>query len=141
MTILRIVLDFELCRSGHFGVLTQIRHFLAYCLALGVGAYHRGLSSELNESDRGTCSSAEQNTKLATHLLDDQHSELYCEREQFLRPPSFQHRANSFEKSYGLPSTMVGSYFEHEQFCTPRSSFEAPREQSNCNEGAKASPT
>ena len=38
---LGIVLAFERCRSSHFGVLTQIRHFQSHCLALGIGAYHR----------------------------------------------------------------------------------------------------
>ena len=82
-----IVLPSERCRSGHFGVLTQIRHFQSSCLALGIRGYHRWIHSELNESDRGTRTTAEQDTKLVTHLLDDQHSELYGEREHFLRPP------------------------------------------------------
>ena len=47
----------------------------------------------------------------------------------------FQHCVNSFDKSRESPSSRVGS--ELEQFCTPRSSFEAPAQTSNCNEGAK----
>ena len=79
--------------------------------------------------------------KKVTHLLDDHHSELHGERMHVLTPPSFQHCANSFEKPRGLLSGVVGSSSEHEQFCTTRSSFEAPGEHSNGNEGAKTTPT
>ena len=51
-----------------------------------------------------------------THLKDDQHSELYGEREKFLRPPFFQHCVNSCEKAHDLPQATVGSNSEHEQF-------------------------
>ena len=121
---LGIVLAFERCRSSHFGVLTQIRHLRSFCLALGVRAYHRWIPSELNESNRGTRTSAEQNSKLVTDLLEDQHSELHSKRERHLRPPSFQHRVNSFEKSCDLPAAMVGSNFEQDAH---RDRLEAPR--------------
>ena len=86
-------------------------------------------------------SNSEQNTKLVTRLLDDQHSEMYGEREHCLRSPSFHHCVNNFKNSHDSPTAIVGSSSEHEQFCTPRSSFEPLGEQSNCNEGAKTSPT
>ena len=66
------LLAFERCRSSHFGALTQIRHYQSCCFALGIRAYHRWIPSEFNESERGTRTTAEQNTKLMTHLLNDQ---------------------------------------------------------------------
>ena len=59
---LGIVLAFERCRSSHFAVLTQIRHFQSHCLGLGIRAYHCWISSELIEIDRCTRTSAEQHT-------------------------------------------------------------------------------
>ena len=88
-------------------------------------------SFQLNESDLGTLTTAEQDTKLVTHLLDDHHSELYGEREQFLRPPFFQQCVNGFEKTRESPSAMVGSNSEHEEL----------RSRSNSDESAKTPPT
>ena len=132
------MLAFERCRFSHFGVLTEIDMSSHVVPHLASRAYHRWISSELNESDRGTRTTAEQNIRLVSHLLDDQHSEPYGERD--LRPSSLQHRVNCFEKSDNSPSAMVGSSFEHEGFCT-RSSFAHWEQQSNCNEGAMAIPT
>ena len=44
-----------------------------------------------------------------SHLLDDQHSELYGEREHLLKPTSLRHRANCFENSNNSSSAMAGS--------------------------------
>ena len=46
-----------------------IRLSQSYCLALGIRAFHRWIPSELNESDRGTRSTADRNTQLVAHLL------------------------------------------------------------------------
>ena len=70
---------------------------------------------------RGTRSTAERNTKLVTHFLDDQHSELYGEREQLLKLPSFRHHVDRCENSDNSPSSTAGSRFEHDRFfCTRR---------------------
>ena len=71
-----------------FGVLTQIDMSSHVVSHLASRAYRRWIPSELNESDRGTRTTAEQNIRLVAHLLDDQHSEPYGEREQLLRPSS-----------------------------------------------------
>ena len=54
--------------------------------------------------------------KLVTHLLDDQHSDLYAEHEHFT--------TSSLEKPDTSPLAVVGSSSEHEQFNTPRSTLE-----------------
>ena len=94
-----------------FGLLTQIDMSSHVVSHLASRAYHRWIPSELNGSDRGTRTTAEKNIRLMAHLLDDQHSEPYGEREQLLGPSSLQHRVNCFEKSDNSPLAMVGSSF------------------------------
>ena len=85
---LGIVVALERCRSSH----TQIRHTFKRTVPLLVS--ERTTVTFPLSLTRATVAPARLQgkiQKLVTHVLDDRHSDLYGEREQFLRPPFFQH--------------------------------------------------
>ena len=136
---LGIVLAFQRCRSNHFGVLTQSRHFQSYCVALCIRAYHRWIPLSSMRADVAPARLQSKTQSWGHIFWMTSTANCTVSVSNFLRPPPFEHRVNGVEKSDNSPSAMVSSSFEHERFCT-RSSFENCEQQSYCNEGATSIP-
>ena len=98
-TVAQVARTLERSRFRQIGARSSLESALVVALLEVKPDGHWRPCENLSHNDEARI--GKQKTKLVTHLLDDQHSELNGEREHFLRPPPVQRRVNCFEKSLG----------------------------------------